>query len=187
MRHVLNRFACMAVLAGSISAGGQVSAEDAVRVKAGTVQIGSEVSLSGGAFAIEGTQEFSYTGGAEGGTSNAECSPCLAGETRSLTTELSGTYVGTVSYRGQVYELDGSNGSGTFTFESPEFVLPESGGQEVITIEQPFSLAGASLTLPDGTVVPIEGSGTATARYSTFQDDTNTYYFLMDVTYTFDK
>jgi hypothetical protein len=166
---------------------GPVGADDAVRIKAGTVQVGSEVSLSGGAFAIEGTQDFSFTGGAEGGTSEAECAPCLAGDTRSLTTELSGTVSGAATYRGQLYELDISNGSGSFTFTSPEFMLPEAGGEDVVTIEQPFSLAGASLTLSDGTVVPVEGSGTATARYSTFEDGEDTYYFLIDVTYTFEK
>jgi hypothetical protein len=185
MRHVMKTLACIAVLIGSSSLTGPVSADDAVQLKAGTVQVGSEVSLSGGAFAIAGTQEFSYTGGAEGGTSQAECGPCLAGDTRSLTTELSGTYFGTLTYRGQTYELDISNGSGSFTFASPEFVLPQPGGEDVVIIEQPFNLVDTSVTLPDGTVVPIEGSGTATARYSTFQDGEDTYYFLIDVTYTF--
>lgn len=187
MRHVLKGFVCIALLTGWSSLAGQVSADDAVRIKAGTVRVESEVSLSGGAFAITGTQDFTYTGGADGGTSEAECSPCLPGETRSLTTELSGNFFGTVTYHGQTYDLDASNGSGTFTFASPEFVLPAPTGESIVTIVQPFTLETASLTLPDGTVVPVEGSGTATARYETFQDGADTYYFLVDVTYAFEK
>ena len=43
------------------------------------------------------------------------------------------------------------------------------------------------MTLPDGSNVPIEGSGVASARFSTFEDAGDTYYFLVDITFTFDK
>lgn len=147
----------------------------------------SPVSLSGGAFEIAGTRDFSYTGGAEGGTSEADCGPCLGGASISLTTELRGTYVGTATYQGQDYELDISNGSGSFTFTSPAFVLPETAPGDTVVIEQPFELTDSSLTLPNGVQVPVEGSGVATARFSTFEDAGETFYFLEEITFAFEK
>ena len=187
MRDVLKRLACIAAVAAVCGLSIELRADDAVRIKSGTVEVGSPVSLAGGAFTIEGTQGFSYTGGAEGGTSEGDCAPCVAGDTISLTTELTGTYFGTATYRGQTYELDSSNGGGSFTFSSPDFVLPPNDGDGEVIVEQPFSLADSSLALPTGDVVPVEGSGTATARFTTFQDAGVTYYFLVDITFTFDK
>jgi len=174
----------MAVLATATI---QVRAQDAVRVRSGTVSVESPVSLSGGAFQIAGTRGFSYTGGAEGGTSEADCAPCVGGATISLTTQLRGTYFGTATYQGKDYELDSSNGSGSFTFTSPAFVLPETTPGEEVVIEQPFELTDSSLTLPNGVQVPVEGGGVATARFSTFEDAGQTFYFLEEITFTFEK
>ena len=187
MREMLKRFVCIVAVAAVGGPGFGVRADDAVQIKSGTVGVESPVSLAGGAFDIEGTQNFAYVGGAEGGTSDADCGPCLAGDTISLTTELRGTYFGTLTYRGQTYELDISNGNGRFTFASPDFVLPPAESGSVVTIEQPFSLVNTSLTLPEGDVVPVEGSGIATARFTTFQDAGETYYFLEEITFTFDN
>jgi hypothetical protein len=43
------------------------------------------------------------------------------------------------------------------------------------------------LTLPDGTVIPVEGGGTATGRFSVVQDGPDTYYFLEDITFRFEE
>ena len=187
MRDALKKFVCIAALGAMYGLTVAVRADDPVRIKSGSVEVGSPVSLTGGAYDIEGTQDFSYVGGAEGGTSEGDCGPCLAGDTISLTTELTGTYFGTATYRGQTYELDISNGSGSFTFSSPKFTLPPAESNTVVTIEQPFTLIDTSLALPGGAVVPIEGSGTATARFTTFQDGSDTFYFLEDITFTFEK
>jgi hypothetical protein len=178
---------CVLALVAFPAATIPLRAADAVQVKSGTVSVGSPVSLSGGAFEIAGTRDFSYTGGAEGGTSEGDCGPCAAGDTISLTTELRGTYFGTATYQGKDYELDISNGSGSFTFTSPRFVLPETTAGEDVAIEQPFELTDSSLTLPDGTQVSVDGGGVATARFSTFEDAGQTLYFLEDITFTFEK
>jgi hypothetical protein len=185
MRDRLKRVTALVALGVVFAVTAELRADDVVRLKSGTVEVGSPVSLSGGTFDIVGTKGLSYTGGADGGTSEADCGPCLPGDTISLTTQLRGTYSGTLTYKGQSYELDISNGSGNFTFSSPDFVLPPSAGQSEVTIEQPFSLTDSSLTLPDGTVIPVEGGGIATARFSAFQDGEDTYYFLEDLTFTF--
>ena len=163
-----------------------VRADDPVRLRSGTVRVGSPVSLAGGAFAFDGTQQFNYSGGADGGNSEGDCGPCLGGDTISLTTHLPGSFFGTATYRGREYVFDFSNGSGAFTFESPAFVLPETATGDVV-IEQSFQLTDTSMTLPDGSIVPIEGSGVASARFSTFEDAGDTYYFLEDITFTFGK
>jgi hypothetical protein len=185
MREVRNMVAALAAFGVVFTLNAELLAQNAVRIKSGTVAVESPVSLSGGAYDIEGTQDFSYVGGAEGGTSEADCGPCLAGDTISLTTQLRGTYFGTATYRGRTYELDISNGNGDFTFSSPDFVLPAANNGSDVTIEQPFTLTETSLKLPDGTVIPVTGGGTATARFSTFQDGGDTYYFLEEITFTF--
>ena len=186
MGSVFRRLAVLAAVVSVFASTTGLRAAGGIRITSGTVVVESPVSLSGGAFKIAGNKGFSYEGGAEGGTSEADCGPCLPGDTISLTTQLRGTYFGTLTYKGQTYELDISNGNGDLTFSSPDFVLPPSGGDTELTIDQPFSLTGSSLTLPDGTVVPVAGNGVATGRFSTFQDGQDTYYFLEEITFRFD-
>ena len=186
MRDVLKTVAALAAFGLVVSWTAELRADEAVRIKSGTVIVGSPVSLSGGAFQLVGNKGFTIAGGADGGTSEADCEPCLAGDTISLTTQLRGSYFGAVTYKGESYDLDITNGNGNITFSSPDFVLPPSSGDNQFTIDQPFSLTASSLTLPDGTVIPVEGGGTASARFSTFQDGGDTYYFLEDITFTFD-
>jgi hypothetical protein len=173
----------------ALGAPGQSGADHiSARIKAGAIQI---VGLGfSGTAAISGTGGFALTMSFDSGFGEAaQCSPCEAGQTISLTTlVISGN--GMATSRGQTYAVNQNDGSvATITLQAPSLTLPAGSGTEPTTVEfeAPFTVADGSrmflVSGPNGETqhnLRLTGSGTATVRFIVFFDEfeqTDVYSF----------
>jgi hypothetical protein len=172
------------------------------RIRAGTIQVGTGSAISAG-FAVSGSSGFAFMASTDSGTSQALCQPCVAGDTISLSTNMSPAYFGSARYRGKSYRFDFDNGGGWFAVEAPSFTLPDGEGTEPRTVEfqttfrvaeapSPTTFRHTFLTLQDETStheLRLSGSGTATATFTvTFDPDSQKHlYFFESLRFEFSR
>lgn len=166
------------------------------QITSGTIQVGTGSAISG-SFAIAGSSGFSFSAGFDSGTSEALCQPCRAGDTLSLSTNISPSYFGTARYRGQTYTFDFGFGGGWFSLIGPSFTLPEgdSPAETLVEFTTPFTTGDDTyLFLQSGANgenmhnLRLSGGGTATLRLLRFYDEVEGYlYFFDSLRFEYDK